>query len=878
MNWYSLDKDQCIHKLNSKESGLTALEAESRIKTYGYNQLDLKDSNSAIKRWLEQFNNFLIYILLLAAIITFHLDHWLDSGVILSVVFLNALIGFMQESKAVKAIEALKKMLSLKAYVIRDGQQSKIDAKFLVPGDIVTLRAGDKVPADIRLLSSKNLQLDEAILTGESMPQEKSAQFVASDDCVLSERKNMLYSGTFVNYGSATGITVETGKNTEIGRISSLLKNNKPFTTPLLKQLETFGRWLAAAILFISSLLFVFGVFIRNYPIDEMFMAAVAMAVSIIPEGLPAIITITLAIGVTRMAKRNAITRRLASVETLSCVSVICTDKTGTLTRNELTVNQIRLKNETLSVTGSGYNDGGLIENAQSSDELELFLNAAVLCNEAQLYKKEATWSLAGNPMDGALLAMSLKGGVNQNNTLSDYPRLDLIPFDSSYKYMASLHHYDNQYNILFIKGAPEILLNYQIDDDNSMWQKSIDELASKGMRVLALAVSKVPSSQTSVEHEDIELGIKILGLVGINDPPRNHVLESIAECKNAGITVKMITGDHLLTAKAIGESIGIDATHCLTGSDIDALNDQQLGEMVDKVNVFARTVPEHKVRLINALEAKNKIVAMTGDGVNDAPALQKADIGIAMGIKGTDVAKEASEMVLADDNFSSIKHAVVEGRNVYNNLKKALLFILPNDGAEGLSIFFAILFGLTLPITPLQILWVNLVTAVTLALALAFETPENDLMLNMPRKPNEPLLSKLLVWRIVFVSLLFVSAMFSLFLYGTHNNMDIQIIRTMVVNVLVILEAVYLINCRHITASVLNKDGILGSMPVLIAIFLVILLQIAFTYLPFMQYFFKTKGLMLSQWGMITIISMAIFFIIEVEKMVLRRVNDESR
>lgn len=891
-NWHSESVETCLKKLGTTLHGLSFSEANRRLVEYGKNEIQFGKKISILRKWINQFNNVLIYILIIAAVVTGLLQHWVDTGVIIGVVLLNALIGYIQEGKAEKAIEALKKMLSLKANVIRYGKRIQIDANELVPGDIVFLRSGDKVPADLRLVKANTLQIEESILTGESLPVDKDTKPI-DEKTPLSDRNSMAYSGTFITYGMGIGVVVSTGKSTEVGRISAMLKGIPQFSTPLLRQLASFGRWLAIIILSVSLLIFLFGIFILQYPFEEMLMAAVAIAVSIIPEGLPAIITITLAIGVTRMARRNAIIRRLASVETLSSVTVICTDKTGTLTKNELTVQRIITNKNQYDVTGSGYNDNGkLVQNkaiidVEQDSDLLMLIRSGILCNEAELRKEDETWHLIGHPLDGALLALGLKTNLNYKKEMSQYPRTDVIPFDSQHKFMASLHHNHQGNSYIFVKGAPEKILSmcsYQLQKqhnqilDKTYWTSQINQLAKHGMRVLAIAFRKTHKEHINLLFKDIKKGLTLIGIVGIIDPPREEARDAVINCQQAGMRVKMVTGDHRLTAQAIAQQVGILGEHVLSGENIDVMSDEKLAEIVDDIDIYTRTIPEHKIRLIKALQARNHIVAMTGDGVNDAPALQNADIGIAMGIKGTDVAKEASEIVLADDNFASIKHAVEEGRNVYNNLKKAILFVLPSSGGEALSIFFAILFGYTLPITPLQILWVNMITAVTLGLALAFEPPEKKLMLQQPRNPNEPLLSKFLLWRIGFVSFLFVCSMFGLFIYETNHGTNILLARTMVVNVLVFLEALYLINCRRIYDSVLSKEGMLGSNPVLIAIALVVVLQLGFTYLPFMQYFFKTQPIDLSQWIIIMVIVLFIFFIVECEKAIFRRFLNKNK
>ncbi|CEG59556.1 cation-translocating P-type ATPase [Legionella micdadei] len=886
--WHSHSADALIKKLGSSLDGLSLEEAKRRLGIYGPNAISIQPKTPVFQRILNQFHNVLIYTLLIAAFFTACLQHWIDTGVIVGVVMLNAMIGYIQEEKAEKAIAALKNMLTPQSHVVREGKHLHMDSSNLVPGDIVLLHSGDKVPADVRLLETKNLQIQEAILTGESIPVDKNCCIV-SENTPLAERLCMAYAGTLVTYGFAKGIVVSTGKRTEIGRISSMLESIPQLATPLIRQMAIFSRWLAVAILFFSLVIFLFGIFIRHYPIDEMFIAAVAIAVSAIPEGLPAVMTIVLAVGVTRMATHQAIVRRLPAVETLSSVTVICTDKTGTLTKNELTIQHVITAEHDYFVTGSGYNDKGRIHlnhqevNLNSHPDLLKLIQAGLLCNDAALHKENESWHLVGNQIDGAFLALGFKANIDYGNALKQYKKNDFIPFDSTHKYMASLHHDHNGNAYIYVKGAPERILDmcsYQLQNqkpitiDKPFWYTQITKLAQNGMRVIGLAYRTTAYSHANLLVNDVEKNLIFLGLIGITDPPREEALHAVAQCQKAGVRIKIVTGDHKETARAIGRQLGIDVDQVLTGEDLDELDDALLAKKIDDIDIYARTTPEHKLRLINALREHDHIIAMTGDGVNDAPALKNADIGIAMGLKGTDVAKEASEIVLADDNFASIVLAVKEGRTVYDNLKKLILFLLPNDAGEGLTVFLAILIGYTLPITPLQILWVNLVTAVTLGLALAFEPTEGNIMLRKPRASREPLLSGFLLWRILFVSILFVVVIFGLFIYETHRGANLYYARTTVVNALVVMEIFYLINCRKIYDSVLNFEGLFGSLPVLTSISIVISLQIGFTYLPFMQTLFEAKPLLLTEWVIIISICIIMFVVIEFEKWVLHAIQ----
>lgn len=892
-NWHALETKQVFKKLKSKATGISNKEAKQRRKLYGLNRLAPPKKQSLFIRFLLQFHNILIYILLIAAVITLLLQHWVDAGVIFGVVILNAIVGSIQEGKAEKALDAIKNMLSPMASVLRDGIRRTVEAETLVPGDVVLLQAGDKIPADLRLFETKNLQLQEAILTGESNPVEKDINPVTGN-LALGDRTSIAFSGTVVTYGTGKGVVVATGQNTEIGRISSMLTEVKTITTPLTRQMGIFSRWLTLAIVAMALITFLVGALGWGDSAKEMFMAAVGLAVAAIPEGLPAIVTITLAIGVTKMAKRNAIIRRLPAVETMGSVATICTDKTGTLTHNELSVQNIITAKHNFHVTGSGYNPHGEIllnKTPVAHDKhpnLQQALIAGILCNDAELNPIEDMWELSGNPTDGALLSLGLKAKLDFPNVQQIFPRTDLIPFDSKHKFMATLHHDHEGKGYIFVKGAPEKILSMCAKQrvttknttiDKEFWQKQIKHLAEEGKRVVAIAVKHTKSDHRNLSFDDIGHNLTLLCILGIIDPPREEAILAVAECQKAGIKVKMITGDHAITAKTIAEQVGISKeSGVLTGVELDELSDIELNSTVNEIDIYARTSPEHKLRLVQALQANNSVVAMTGDGVNDAPALRQAEIGVAMGQKGTEATKEVADMVLADDNFASIKHAVEEGRTVYDNIKKAILFILPTNGGQAFSVVLAIMLGYVLPITAVQILWVNMVTAVTLALALGFEESEANIMRRKPRAPNEPILSKFLMWRILFVSFLLVACVFGLFVYERHiNNTDLIIARTIAINMLVVGEIFYLISCRKIFASAFNFKVIFGSKPIWIAIGSVVILQLLFTYLPIMQKFFGTEAIGLRNWLYILILGFLVFVFVEIEKIFMRRHNHKK-
>ncbi|WP_031432430.1 cation-transporting P-type ATPase [Methylomarinum vadi] len=883
--WHAFTIEKVCQALDCTEQGLNGREAQHRLQRFGPNQLTAMTSRGPIKRFFSQFHNLLIYVLLLAGVITAAIEHWIDSGVIVGVVLINALIGFVQEGKAEKALDAIRNLLTHQAMVRRDDKNVLIPAEELVPGDIVTIESGDKVPADLRLLAVKNLRVDESMLTGESLPVEKNMKAIDSN-AALGDRFCMAYSGTFVTYGTATGIVVATGDSTEIGRISSMLRAVTPLTTPLLRQITRFSRWLTVAIITLAATTFAYGWYVQHSSLTDLFMSAVGLAVAAIPEGLPAIMTITLAIGVQRMAKRNAIIRRLPAVETLGSVTVICSDKTGTLTCNEMTVGSVFANGKRYGVEGVGYDPHGCFELENQSITLDdhpqliELIRAGALCNNAGLEQKNGNWLVHGDPTEGALLTLARKAMLDPDLLKQEMPRIDIIPFESEHRYMASLHHDHSGHAFIFVKGAPErVLAMCTLQRDNGedqpisvqQWHEAMHTMADSGQRLLAVAFKAENTGMSQLKYEDIETGLTLLGVVGMIDPPRKEAIEAVHECQNAGIRVKMITGDHAVTAAAIAAQINIGGRSVLTGKDIDNMSDAELAGAVRNSDVFARTSPENKLRLVTALQADGQTVAMTGDGVNDAPALKRADVGVAMGKKGTEVAKESSEMVLADDNFVSIAHAVEEGRGIYDNLKKSIIFILPTNGGEALTIVAAISTGKILPITPVQILWVNMITAVTLALTLAFEPPERNIMQRKPREPGEPLLSKFLIWRILFVSLIIVSGTFGLFLWERSLGTSIEEARTVAVNTLVCFEMFYVFNSRYLHNSVLSPEGLFGNRLLWGAVILLGLFQLAFTYWQPMQVLFGTVAIDLHTWKMIISVSASVFILVELEKSIIR-------
>ncbi|MDX9707203.1 MAG: cation-transporting P-type ATPase, partial [Azospira sp.] len=779
--WHALTGEQAEAQFGSGPAGLSEAEAEARLARFGPNRLAPEKRRSALRRFLAQFHNILLYVMIGAAGITAALGHWVDTGVLIAAVVVNAMIGFIQEGKAESALDAIRAMLSPHATVIRDGRRREIDADGLVPGDRVFLASGDRVPADLRLLSVTALRVDEAALTGESLPVEKETAAVEAD-ASLGDRFCMAYAGTMVVFGQATGIVVATASNTELGRINRMLAGIRALSTPLLRQIDRFGRMLATAILALSAATFALGTLWRGQPPADMFMMVVALAASAIPEGLPAIITITLALGVQRMARRRAIVRRLPAVEALGSVTVICSDKTGTLTRNEMTVQRIVCAGHVFDVGGVGYApfgdfsvDGRHID-LERHPALALALRAGVLCNDARLVEEDGTWRVEGDPTEGALLVAGSKAGFPAHAGDAAWPREDTIPFESQHRFMATLHSDGDGEPWIFVKGAPERVFEMcerQFDHDGERaididyWRRMATDTAAQGLRLLALACRRAVPAGARLDFADVESGFTLLALVGIVDPPREEAVAAVAECHHAGIRVKMITGDHVETARAIGAQLAIGVGRpAMTGAEVALMSEAELCRAVMEVDVFARASPEHKLRLVQALQADGQVVAMTGDGVNDAPALKCADVGVAMGMKGTEAAKEAADMVLADDNFATIASAVRQGRAVYDNLKKFVLFMLPTNGGEALVVIAAILFELALPLTPAQVLWINMVTSSTLGLALAFEPAERGIMSRPPRPPGEALLSGFFIWRVIFVSVLMMTGALGLFLW----------------------------------------------------------------------------------------------------------------
>ena len=891
--WHALTADEAVGKLKTSVTvGLDEKEAARRQEEYGLNVLPTSRKRGPLMRLLQQFNNVLVYVLIAAGFIKLIMSLWLDASIILAVVIINGLLGFLQEGRAEKSLDSIRNMLSPEARTLRNGQTAMIPAEKLVPGDIVFLESGDKIPADLRLVEVKNLRTEEAALTGESVPSDKSTEPVSAK-ATVGDRAGMAYSGTLVVSGRATGVVVATGADTELGRINQMLAGVSPLETPLLLQIKKFGYAITVIILIISAITFVYGKFVRHIPFVEMFQAVTGIAVSMIPEGLPALITITLAIGVQRMASRNAIVRRLPAVETLGSVARICSDKTGTLTLMEMMVVSAVTAGETVKVTGDGYaSEGEVLKDGAPVGKdpvLELLGRVSALCNDSELRQEDGTWKVEGDPTEGALYPFGAKLGVNREEARATYPRLDVIPFESEHKFMATLNKTPEGGEMLLVKGAPEVILDHcdrqegasgaRPPLDRATFDKAGDVLAAQGERVLALAWLPDPGLKAgSLGPADLPKTLVLLGLVGLLDPPRKEAIEAVKECHDGGIRVTMITGDHKITAAAIAKMLDIgDGKTAVTGAEVEQMDMATLQETVAKVDVFARASPEHKLRLVKAIQANKQVVAMTGDGVNDAPALKMADIGVAMGIKGTEVTKEAAEMVLADDNFASISAAVKEGRTVYNNIEKAILFMLPTNVAQALVILAAIFVGFTMPITAPQILWVNMVTSVALGLVISFEPHELDVMKRPPRMVNRPILDAFGVWRVVFVgALLLVLTLWAFFWMKEQGGSD-RLARTVAVNTLVIGQVFYLLNSRFKINSSLSPLAHLGNRYLPMGIGAVIVLQLLYTYAPPLQYVFETEGIPLHVWPWLFLGGLIFFLVVEIEKAIIRAMRSRK-
>ncbi|HEX2959590.1 MAG TPA: HAD-IC family P-type ATPase [Chitinispirillaceae bacterium] len=883
--WYQKCIETIFEELETSVQGLSSSEAHSRLEKFGQNQLPEKRSETIWMLLFRQIQNPLIYVLIGSSILAIVMGKITDGFVVFGVVIINALIGFFQEYRSSKEIAALKNMVPDTVAVIRDGHPQTVQSSQLVPGDIVLLQSGDKIPADIRLFEMRSLRVIEAALTGESVPSEKAADTIP-EETSLGDRKNIAFSGTTVASGTARGVVVQTGTTTELGKINTMLIETQNPETPLTRSIAHIAKTLTFVILLVGAALFGIAL-LRGYPIADAILASITLAVAAIPEGIPAIITIALAIGVRRMANRKAVIRHLPAVETLGSTTVICSDKTGTITKNEMTVRNVWTLKNAGSLTGTGYDPSGtlLIHEFQCTDlpaDLRELFTAGVLCNDAYLRNKNGQWIIEGDPTEGALLTSAQKVGFVSEQIRIKNPRTGAIPFESDHKFMATCHRKGSG-KIIYLKGAPEIVIGRCKLDPGSedAVHQAVRHFAQDGKRVLAFAKKEVSDTKSEISFDDVQADLSFIGLQAMIDPPREEVRTAIGICHDAGITVKMITGDHQATAAAIGSDLKIISPQgSLSGEKLEHMDDSELSEAAATVNIFARVAPEHKLKLVSALQKNSEVVAMTGDGVNDAPALKRADIGVAMGITGTDVSKDAADIILTDDNFATIVSAVEEGRRVYDNLIKSLAFALPTNFGEALILLVAVAFfpitgGVPLlPMSPVQILWINLVATVTLALPLAVEAKEIDIMNRKPRRPGEPLLNKFVLLRTVFVALIIAATGLGLFLNvfnretgaGADHNVAMIKAQTMAVTSIIFLQIFYLLNCRSLQRSIFSV-GVFSNKSVLLGIMILILLQVGFVYLPFMNALFGSLPLDLNSWLESILFGAVVLPIITIEK-----------
>jgi Ca2+-transporting ATPase len=878
LNWYQLGVKEVFDDFHTSEHGLSKEEVEKRLKHYGPNKLIEEEKISKLRILLHQFTSPLIYILLVAGIVTILLREYIDSGVIFSVVILNAVIGFIQEHKAEESVRALKKMVVPKAKVVRDGKEKEIHSEEVVPGDIVLLASGTKVPADLRLVHTIELRIDESMLTGESVPVEKTLAPIKEENLTPGDQRNIAFMGTIAVSGRAKGIVVETGHKTVLGQIAEKVKEVEVLKTPLQDKLDRFAKVIGFVVFVFSAIVFGAGIMF-GVGVSEMFMVAVATAVSAIPEGLPVAVTIAMAIGVSRMARRNAIIRKLPAVETLGSTTVIGSDKTGTLTKNEMTVKLTYDVMHTHEVTGSGYEPkgeivlGSLPLDAKEDKQLLQVLRIGAFCNESSIYEKDGLYKVDGDPTEGALVVSAMKAGINVEEEKEEYQQLAIIPFESERGYMATFHRYNGK-KLIFVKGAPEIILDMctKALEGEKLNRDEVDgiavEFAREGLRVLAFAYKEAPDEMEDLTHRDVESGLTFAGLQGMIDPPRTEVIEAIKGCRRAGIRVVMITGDHAVTASTIARKIGIsdDESEVLTGKEIEAMSDKELFRRVQQVSVFSRVSPQHKMRITQQLIAQGEIVAITGDGVNDAAALKAAHIGVAMGRCGTDVAKEASDMVIADDNFASIFAAVEEGRVVYDNILKVTLFLISCGLGELVAITGSILMGVPIPYIPAQILWLNLVTNGLQDVALAFEPAEKNVLSRPPRSPKERILSPLLLQRTLLMGTVMAAGTLYMFVSSLNSGMSLEKARTVALTTMVFFQFYQAANCRSGTQSIFKMNP-MGNPLLFYSVIAAFFAQLAVIYVPTLQWIFRTEPITPIEWVKIGMVASTIIIAVEIDK-----------
>ncbi len=884
-NWHNISVELALQELGSRRSGLTEDEVKERLLRYGHNELKSKKKASAILVFGGQFLSPLIYVLLAAAAVSLVIQHFIDAIVIFGVLLVNAFIGYFQETQAEKAMDALAEMAAPKAKVKRDGKIELLPAKELVPGDIVLLEAGDKIPADARLLEASNLKVNESALTGESMPVDKQTSVIV-EDVPVADRVNMMYMGTIVTSGRAVGMVVKTGMTTEMGKIATGIQEIKSEETPLQKNIAKLSRYLVFIFLGVTGLLLIVGLF-KGLGWLDMFMLAVAAAVAAIPEGLPAVLTVVLSIGMRAMARRNTIIRKLVAVETLGAVTVICSDKTGTLTLNQMTVRRLHTDGQFIEVTGEGYEPKGEFRRngqvfiPETEGQLNLILQIGALCNDAQLTTNKERASIIGDPTEGALLVSAAKAGIDKEKLEESFPRLDEIPFESERFYMATLHSANGK-RVAYIKGAPEKLLllsKYLLKGKKVVLLKEADSqaimsaatsMAKGALRVIAFAYVELPDDGKKLHEEAIKGNLVFVGLVGMADPPREEVKEAVRLCRQAGIKVVMITGDNKITAESIARQIDLPPGRAVTGIELAQITDEELSRDIEKISVFARIEPLHKLRIVNALKSRGHIVAMTGDGVNDAPALKAADIGIAMGISGTDVAKEASDMVLADDNFASVVAAVDEGRAIFTRLRNVLFYSLNTNLSELIVLILSILFVGKSPLLAVQILWINLVTDTAGDIPLGLEPRFGDELKQPPRRPGVGLIFPGLFLRIISIAILIGLGSFLIFRWA-EARMSLEQARTLVFCSVAAFEWFMAFSARSDEHTVF-KLGIFRNRALVFSITIAVLLQLAVVYVPFLQVAFHTVPLGLSEWGIIVMAGGGLFIIEEIRKAIFPR------
>ena len=882
--WYNSSPEEIFTTLGSRREGLTAAEASERLEKYGQNQLEGRKKASPVRAFFSQFLSPLIYVLLVAVIISFVVGHYTDAWVILSVLILNAIIGFVQESKAEKAMEALMKLAAPIANVRRDGRQMDIPSHDIVPGDIIILEAGDKVPADARLIEASNLKVNEATLTGESVAVDKFTKAIPGE-LPVSERKNIVFMGTSVTYGRAAAVVISTGMSTEMGQIATGLKEVKPEKTPLQKSISKLSRYIIILFLAISAVLVIIGV-VKGMDWLDIFLLAVAAAVSAIPEGLPAVVTVVLAMGMRFMANRNAVIRKLVAVETLGSATMICSDKTGTLTLNQMTVRSMYVGGHWIEVTGEGYAPEGKFRiddeevDIKNESDVALHLRAGALCNDASLVKEEdGSWSIFGDPTEGALVVSAEKAGLGRDQLNKDYPRIDEIPFQSENLYMAVLatFHPSREGRVAYVKGAPEKILGFSssylendevkslTDDDRNEIEEASHKMARAAMRVIAAAYVELPEQVDDLDETHIRGELVFVGLNGMADPPREEAKESIRLCRAAGIKVIMITGDNRVTAESIASQLGLPQGRAISGTELNEMPDSDLAEQVESISVFARIEPIQKLRIVNALKSRGHIVAMTGDGVNDAPALKTANIGIAMGITGTDVAMEASDMTLADDNFASVVAAVDEGRAIFNRLRNVIFLLLSTNIGELLALILCILVIGDKPLLAVQIIWVNLVTDTASSIPLGIEPKSGDELKQPPRHPSVGILFPGQLMRILFMAV-YMGAAITLIFSWAQARMPIEEARTLAFCTMVTFEWLRAFNARSDERTIFSL-GVFRNRWLIGAILVAISLQMAVIYLEPLQMAFHTVPLGIDKWGIALAAAGSLFVIEELRK-----------